>query len=118
MNIDLSHPLFVIGGFPVAPWMVLAVLAVAISISWLATGQRRARLDERDREALRTKNEESEARMAEILKAQSEMQGRMASMAEIFGARQSELNQTIQQKIDSMTSRIGQSMTRPPEIDP
>jgi DNA recombination protein RmuC len=49
--------------------------------------------------------------MADILKAQSEMQGRMASMAEIFGSRQSELNQTIQQRLDSVSTRIGQSMS-------
>ena len=37
---------------------------------------------------------ETEARMAELLKIQAEMQGRIAAMTEVFGARQSELNQT------------------------
>jgi DNA recombination protein RmuC len=54
---------------------------------------------------------EAEARMAEILKAQSEMHGRMASMAEIFGSRQSELNQAIHQRFDTMSNRLGQSMS-------
>ena len=111
MNIDFSQPLFAIGGFPVTLGIALAALGFAAIIVWLVSGRRRVQLDDQEREALRKKNEESEARMAEILKAQSEMQGRMASMAEIFGARQSELNQTIQQKIDAMTSRIGQSMS-------
>ncbi|MBB2972229.1 DNA recombination protein RmuC [Mesorhizobium sp. RMAD-H1] len=54
---------------------------------------------------------DAEMRMAEILKAQAEMQGRMQTMAEVFGARQAELNQSIRERLDGMTSRIGQTMT-------
>jgi DNA recombination protein RmuC len=54
---------------------------------------------------------QAEARLAEILKAQSEMQGRMGAMAELFGARQAELNQSIGQRIDGMTQRLGSSIT-------
>jgi DNA recombination protein RmuC len=39
------------------------------------------------------------------------MQGRMGAMAELFGARQAELNQSIGQRIDGMTQRLGSSMT-------
>jgi len=49
--------------------------------------------------------------MAEILKAQAEMQGRMQTMAEVFGSRQAELNQSIRERLDGMTHRIGQTMT-------
>ena len=54
---------------------------------------------------------DAEARMGEILKSQSEMQGRMQTMAELFGSRQAELNQSIRERLDGMTSRIGQTMT-------
>ncbi|MBB3916451.1 DNA recombination protein RmuC [Rhizobium fabae] len=54
---------------------------------------------------------ESEARMAELLKIQAEMQGRIAAMTEVFGARQSELNQTINQRLDGMTQRVSSTIT-------
>ncbi|TIL77216.1 MAG: DNA recombination protein RmuC, partial [Mesorhizobium sp.] len=54
---------------------------------------------------------DAEARMAGILQAQAEMQGRMGAIAEVFGARQAELTQSIGQRLDAMTGRIGQTMT-------
>ena len=54
---------------------------------------------------------DAETRMGEILKSQAEMQGRMQTMAELFGSRQAELNQSIRERLDGMTSRIGQTMT-------
>ena len=41
------------------------------------------------------------ARMAGILQAQAEMQGRMGTIADVFGARQAELNQSIGQRLDA-----------------
>jgi DNA recombination protein RmuC len=49
--------------------------------------------------------------MAGILQSQAEMQGRMGAIAEVFGARQAELTQSIGQRLDAMTGRIGQTMT-------
>lgn len=101
-TLDFSQPLLVLGdtvvtlGHAVAAGGVLVVLLLI----WLVAGR-----------GARRRADEAEARMAELLKVQSEMHGRMASMAEIFGSRQAELNQTIQQRFDSMSSRIGQSMT-------
>ncbi|MEP9398072.1 DNA recombination protein RmuC [Mesorhizobium sp. KR2-14] len=54
---------------------------------------------------------EAEARMGAILRAQAEMQGRMGAMAELFGARQAELTQSLSQRLDAMTGRLGQTMT-------
>ena len=53
---------------------------------------------------------DAEARMAGILQAQSEMQGRLGTVAEIFGSRQAELTQSLGQRLDAMTGRIGQTM--------
>ena len=49
---------------------------------------------------------ESEHNMATLLRAQAEMQGRLATMAEVFGARQAELNQAIGQRLDGMSQRM------------
>ena len=54
---------------------------------------------------------ETDARMTGILQAQAEMQGRLGAVAEVFGARQAELTQSIGQRLDTMTGRIGQTMT-------
>lgn len=55
--------------------------------------------------------QENEARMGELLKIQAEMQGRIAAMTEVFGARQSELNQTISQRLDGMSQRVSSTIT-------
>ncbi|WP_019172667.1 DNA recombination protein RmuC [Pseudaminobacter salicylatoxidans] len=55
--------------------------------------------------------EEAEMRMSAILQAQAEMQGRMGAMAELFGARQAELTQSLSQRLDAMTGRLGQTMS-------
>jgi DNA recombination protein RmuC len=39
------------------------------------------------------------------------MQGRMAAMAEVFGSRQSELNQAISQRLDGMSQRVNSTIT-------
>lgn len=53
----------------------------------------------------------AELRFAELLRAQTEMQGRVAAMAEVFGAKQSETNQAINARLDGLTQRLGQSMS-------
>lgn len=53
----------------------------------------------------------AEARLAELLRAQAEMQGRLAAMSDVFGRRQTELNQTINQRLDGLTQRLGTTIT-------
>ncbi|MFC0245383.1 DNA recombination protein RmuC [Falsochrobactrum ovis] len=81
--------------------LVIFLLSAARSARLRAVAQ--AQAEDRARDA--------EYRMAEILKAQSEMQGRMQTMAELFGSRQAELNQSIRERLDGMTNRIGQTMS-------
>ncbi|KGF68192.1 DNA recombinase [Hoeflea sp. BAL378] len=92
---------------------LIAVLAALVLLAlWLAVTLRRA-ASARDRAEAEAaaRAAQAEARLAEILKAQSEMQGRMGAMTELFGARQAELNQSIGQRIDGMTQRIGTTLT-------
>ncbi|RWY89788.1 DNA recombination protein RmuC [Rhizobium leguminosarum] len=86
---------------------VLAVLFVLVIVLLLrGAGLRREQAEEANFRA-----EENEARMAELLKIQAEMQGRIAAMTEVFGARQSELNQTISQRLDGMSQRVSSTIT-------
>ncbi|WP_245423223.1 DNA recombination protein RmuC [Neorhizobium alkalisoli] len=55
--------------------------------------------------------EEADARLSELIRAQSEMQGRLSAMAESLSTRQSELNQAVSQRLDGMTHRIGTTIT-------
>jgi DNA recombination protein RmuC len=52
-----------------------------------------------------------EARVGELVRAQSEMSGRMQTMAEVFGTRQSDLLRGLSERMDGLGHRIGQSMT-------
>ncbi|ANP88131.1 DNA recombination protein RmuC [Rhizobium leguminosarum] len=86
---------------------VLAALALLVIVLLLrGAGLRREQAEEANFRA-----QENEARMAELLKIQAEMQGRIAAMTEVFGARQSELNQTISQRLDGMSQRVSSTIT-------
>ncbi|HTO33901.1 MAG TPA: DNA recombination protein RmuC [Pararhizobium sp.] len=106
--LTLDQPLFILGNHPVTLGMGLFI---AIGILLLAgipavLGRRRARQSADD----------AEQRMNALLAAQTEMQGRIAAMADVFGARQSELNQSISQRIDGMTHRIGASISEQTKV--
>ncbi|MBX9455429.1 MAG: DNA recombination protein RmuC [Rhizobium sp.] len=107
-------PLFLIGDFAVTGLLLVAccgalLALVLITMLLVLSATRRAR--QREQAEAERRARDSEARLADILRSQTEMQGRIAAMAEVFGSRQNELNQTINQRIDGMTHRIGQSMT-------
>ena len=113
-SISAETPVFMIGQFPVTLVTLLAgagallglLLVIVLFVLSASRRARRAEQEDAERHA-----RESELRMTEILKAQTEMQGRIAAMADVFGTRQHELNQSINQRIDGMTHRIGQTMT-------
>lgn len=83
--------------------LLLMALAVALWRSSRARAAAASEAAERAREA--------EAQMAALTQAQAEMQGRLGAVAEVFGARQAELTQSLTQRLDAMTGRIGQTMT-------
>ncbi|WP_245256538.1 DNA recombination protein RmuC [Bartonella tamiae] len=72
----------------------------------LRTNRRRAEAEIQAAERAR----DAEMHMNTLLKTQAEMQGRMQSMAEIFGRRQAELNQSIQEQLTGMSNNLGQTM--------
>ena len=87
-----------------AAGIVVLLLALAIGLWRGAKAREAAALESSIRAS------EAEEQLADILRSQSEMQGRMQTMAEIFGSRQSEMTQAIRERLDGMTSRIGQTM--------
>lgn len=110
----LTSPILQIGGTELTLGEVLAgALAMLILLcgllAWLAMRAASARRQAAE-ESVRLARE-AEVRMAEITRAQAEMQGRMGTMAEIFSSRQAELNKAIGERLDGMTSRLGHSIT-------
>jgi DNA recombination protein RmuC len=92
-----------LGAFALLTAVVLPVLL------WIAVARHRRRSQEQQDAAERAMV--ADARMAELLRAQSEMQGRIAAMTEVIGTRQAELNQSLNHRLDGMTQRIGSTIT-------
>ncbi|MCJ8237115.1 DNA recombination protein RmuC [Peteryoungia algae] len=113
MNIQ-DIPAVTIGSVTLSPTFLLALAAAVVLVPIIALIlllTRAASARARQVEEMARRDETAEARLAELLKAQAEMQGRLATMAEVFGSRQTELNQTISQRLDGMTHRIGATIT-------
>jgi DNA recombination protein RmuC len=110
----LAVPIATIGGVTLTLAHALAIGAATIGAMflWLALALSRASRARAEAEAdAADRAIAAEARMAEITKAQAEMQGRMGTLAEIFTSRQAELNKAIGERLDGMTSRLGHSIT-------
>lgn len=84
------------------------VLLILLLLFWLSGRNSRTMLHAQFQSEERAR--EAEMQMQSILKSQAEMQGRMQTMAELFGARQAELNKSIRDRLDGMTSHLGRSI--------
>lgn len=110
-----DQPLLVFGQYSISSGAALlvalaTVILALIAVAW--TSRRRhlayAKMMEQaalDREAA------NEARMADLMRLQSEMQGRIAAMTDVFGSRQAEFNKSINDRLDGMSHRIGSTIT-------
>ena len=103
VTLTLDQPVFILGAYTATLGMCLLAAVAILLLAGIPVVLRRQRT--------RQSALEAEQRMTALLAAQTEMQGRIAAMAEVFGARQSELNQSISQRIDGMTHRLGTSIT-------
>src|SRR3546814_6029646 len=90
--------------FEVTPSLLWIAALVVVVAGVAFTAWRRER-----KEAAR-RNREAEARLGELVRSQAEMQGRLANMADMLSARQAELNQSVNQRLDGMTPRIGNTL--------
>ena len=106
--------LFSFAGTPISIGMaafgglgLVAVLLLALLLTVWRGG--RARAAEAAEEAGRSA--EAERRLADLLRVQSEMTGRMQTMSEIFGSRTSDLARLLSERIEASSHRVNQSMT-------
>ncbi|MGL4196979.1 MAG: DNA recombination protein RmuC [Allorhizobium sp.] len=113
MNIQ-DIPAVTIGSVTLSPTFLVALAAAVVLlpvVALIVVSMRASAARARQAEEATRRDEAAEARLAELLKAQAEMQGRLATMAEVFGSRQAELNQSISQRLDGMTHRLGATIT-------
>ena len=82
-------------------YSAVGLLVLVIVILLVRSTGRRQSDDEMDFRAA-----EAEQRMAEMLRLQAEMQGRLATMTEVFGSRQAEFNHAVNQRLDGMSHRV------------
>lgn len=86
--------------------VVIAVLLVILLISALITGRSRVNAAE----AAETRAAELERHLADMMRVQSEMTGRIQTMSEIFGSRTSDLARLVNERLDSTSQRVGQAL--------
>jgi DNA recombination protein RmuC len=89
-------------GFGALGLVLLATIAIAVARS----GKRGAEFAAV--QALRA--DELEQRLNEMLRAQSEANGRVDAMAQALAGRQAEMARAVNERLDSVTHRVGQSM--------
>lgn len=85
------------------------IAAIVLALIFLLFRSSSLRREQNEEAAMRAA--EADARMGELLKIQAEMQGRISTMAEVFGTRQAELNQAINQRLDGMSQRVSTTIS-------
>ena len=97
--ITLTHVL--IAGSAAAAFAVLALLVALVR----AAGARRA-----ERESAEERHAEIEAQMQALARTSLEMTGRLQTVAEVFGSRQSDLARLVSERLDAVGHRLGQGL--------
>ena len=109
----MFETLFVVAGTPVSVGVALAALAAVLIVTLfvlviVVAGSAGARSRDADQQAERT--EDMEVRLAEMARTQVEAIGRMQAMGDGLAARQSDLARLVNERLDAVSGRIGQSM--------
>lgn len=117
VQISFDMPVAEIGGTPVTLGMLAIGVAIVLGVLILGSilAARRAARNRAtalaEAEAAASKHaSEMETRFTELMSAQAEMQGRMATIAEVFGSRQNEINRSINERLDGMGQRLGNTI--------
>jgi DNA recombination protein RmuC len=109
----MTQTLFMFGDWPVRVTEALIgfgalalILLLTIVVAVTRSGKRGAELALV--QAMRA--QELETRLNEVLRAQSEANGRVDAMAQALAGRQADMARAVNERLDSVTHRVGQSM--------
>lgn len=92
---------------------VLALLAFTVAaLLWVLVASARA-ARQRQEEALVAdeRQRELDDKMADLVRIQAEMTGRVQTMGEVFGARQGDLVRLLAERLDSLQKRVGDGLS-------
>jgi DNA recombination protein RmuC len=109
----MDRVLFTLGDTPVTLETALlgaAALLLVLLAATLLVSLRQARQRAAEAAAAAVHSAETERHLADLMRIQSEMTGRMQTMSEIFGSRTSDLARLVNERLDSQGQRIGQAM--------
>ncbi|GGA40011.1 DNA recombination protein RmuC [Pelagibacterium lentulum] len=101
-----GHTITVIESLAIGLGLALFLLLVLLVVLLRSARQRQY---EAASDAVRAA--EMERHLADMMRVQSEMTGRMQTMSEIFGTRTSDLARVLTERIDASSHRVNQSMT-------
>lgn len=91
---------------PTTAGVAAAVALLFVALVALAGTWRRARRDG----LAEARARELDERLAEVARLQAETTGRMRTLAEIFGSRQSELARGLSERLDGLSHRLGDTL--------
>ncbi len=109
----MDQILFRIGELAVTPLIALAVglgLIALLLCVLLAVAIRSGRQSAEEAAGIATRSAELERHMADMMRIQNEMTGRMQTMSEIFGSRTSDLARLVNERLDSTSQRVGAAL--------
>ncbi len=109
----MQDTLFIIGDrpFSVLEAVIGGGLFLLVLIVWLALGTlRQVRLRADADTAAAERIHELESHLSQLLRSQGEMSGRMQTMAEVFGSRQSDIMRAVNERLDGMGHKMGLSL--------
>jgi DNA recombination protein RmuC len=109
----MNEVLFVFNGFPVRTGLTLLVFGILTLVMLLSIAIVIARSGNRGRTAAMAqaiRAEELEERVTELLRSQSEAQGRVDAMGQALAGRQAEMARAVSERLDAVGHRVGQSM--------
>jgi DNA recombination protein RmuC len=109
----MNQTLFFIGDWPVHLTEALIgfagltlILLIAITIVVARSGRRETAIAL----AQAARADELEERLSDMLRAQAEASGRVDAMAQALAGRQADMARAVNERLDSVTHRVGQSM--------
>jgi len=107
-DFDVTVEIAMYAGVAVFAALLVALLVISLRSARQRSAEAVAQAEQAD--AARQKTEEAEKTLAHLLQVQSEMTGRMQTMAEIFGSRTSDLARLVNERLDAQGQKVGQAI--------
>ncbi len=92
--------------------IAIAGLLIILMVWRIISGWQNAKRRAANEAAAIERAREAEARMAELVASQNELTGRMQTMSEIFSTRQGDMMRSVNERLESMGGRIGESISQ------